>query len=55
MFRRIIVEDWERITAVVGWFLFAFVFISSTVRAIRMSKDAVRRMENLPFERESHE
>jgi len=55
MFRRIIVEDWERTLSLVGWLLFALVFVSAAIRAVLMPKEAVRKMENLPLENESHD
>jgi hypothetical protein len=55
MFRRLILEDWQRTASLLGWALFAFVFLSSAVRAYRMPRAQVRRLESLPFEKESHE
>lgn len=55
MFRRIIVEDWDRVWMLGGWALFAWVFVASAWRAIRLPKAAVLKMENLPLEKESHE
>ena len=55
MFRRLLVEDWQRTASLLGWALFAFVFLSSAVRAYRMPRAQVRRLESLPFEKESHE
>ncbi len=55
VFRRILVEDWQRSASLLGWALFAFVFFASAVRAYRMPRAQVRRLESLPFEKESHE
>lgn len=55
MFHRLLVEDWQRSLTLLGWGLFGFVFVSSAVRAIRMPRETVRRLETLPFEKESHE
>lgn len=55
MFRRILIEDWQRSASLLGWALFVFVFVSSVVRAFRMSRQQVRHLESLPFEKESHE
>lgn len=55
MFRRIILEDWQRSLSLVGWGLFALVFITSGLRAFLLPKDQVRKLENLPLEEEFHE
>jgi uncharacterized membrane protein len=55
MFRRIILEDWQRSLSIVGWVIFAVVFITSTLRAILLPKEQVRKLEGLPLEEESYE
>lgn len=55
MFRRIIVEDWERTLSLLGWALCGLVFLVTTVRALRMPRESVQRLENLPLENETHE
>lgn len=55
MFRRIIFEDWQRSLSIVGWVIFAVVFITSTLRALLMSKEHVRKLEGLPLEEDSYE
>ncbi len=55
MFRRLLLEDWQRSASLIGWALFAFVFVASAVRAFRMPRQQVRHLESLPFQKESHE
>lgn len=55
MFRRIILEDWQRSVSIVGWVIFATVFLTSTLRAILLPKEQVRKLEELPLEEESYE
>jgi hypothetical protein len=55
MFRRIILEDWQRSLSLLGWALFAFVFFSSLLRAAWLPKEEVRKLEELPLEEDFHE
>jgi len=55
MFRRLILEDWQRSLSILGWAMFAFVFISTGVRALLLSRYEVGRMEGLPLEEDLHE
>jgi hypothetical protein len=55
MFRRILLEDWQRTLSLVGWLLFVLVFISSAVRAFRLSRPTIDRLSNLPLDQETHE
>ena len=55
MFRRILLEDWQRTLSLVGWFLFVLVFISSAIRAFRLSRPTLDRLANLPLDPETHE
>ena len=55
MFRRILLEDWQRTLSLLGWFLFVLVFVSSAVRAFRLSRATVDRLSNLPLDQENHE
>ena len=50
MFKRIIYDEWTTIVPLISfWFTFG-VFLTISVRAIFMKKDAVRHMEQLPLE-----
>ncbi len=55
MFRRIIIEDWQRSLSLLGWGLFALVFVTSALRAARLPKHQVRKLKALPLEEDSHE
>ena len=55
MFRRIILEDWQRDLSLLGWALFALVFVTSTLRAFWLPKNVVRKLEDMPLEEESHD
>lgn len=55
MFRRILVEDWQRALSVMSIVLFFAVFIIHAIRVRRMSRDAVARLEKLPLEPDDHD
>jgi hypothetical protein len=54
MFRRIVLEDWQRSLSLIGWGLFALVFVTSILRAFRLPKDQVAQLKGLPLEEDSH-
>ncbi len=55
MFTRVLQGDWQRTAAMLGWALFAAVFLTSSVRALMMPARRVKHLEELPLEEESHE
>ncbi len=55
MFRRLIIEDWQRTLSLVGWMLFALVFVTSGLRAFLLPRTEVKKLEDLPLEKEFHE
>jgi len=55
MFHRILVEDWQRALTIISFAIFAAVFLLTLARALRLSGDHVRRLENLPLENDSDE
>lgn len=50
MFKRVIVEEWTTWAPYVGFWVTFIVFLVLSVRAIRMKKDKVDHMANLPLE-----
>lgn len=50
MFKRIIYDDWTNLVPLISfWFTFG-VFLIITIRALLLTKDKVRHLENLPLE-----
>ncbi len=54
MFRRILVEDWQRALSILSITLFFAVFIIHFIRVRRMSRDTIARLEKLPLEPDDH-
>ncbi|MEY2598147.1 MAG: hypothetical protein RLZZ244_633 [Verrucomicrobiota bacterium] len=54
MFRRILLEDWQRIAALSAWALFAFTFCFSVFRAFRLPSETLRHLERLPLDETPH-
>lgn len=52
MFHRLLLEDWQRSLSLLGWFLFAMVFVLSALRTVCLSRLHIDRMQNLPLETE---
>ena len=55
MFKRLNLEEWERALSLLAWAMFVLVFIATTIRAFRMSRESVQKLENLPLENDHHE
>ena len=55
MFHRILVEDWQRALTIISFAIFATVFLLTLARAMRLSRDRIRHLENLPLENDSDE
>lgn len=55
MFRRLILEDWQRSLSILGWAMFAFVFISTGLRAVFLPKEEAGRLGEMPLEEDSYE
>lgn len=55
MFNKVLQGDWQRVAAILGWVLFALVFLVSTLRALFMPANRVKRLGELPLEKEFHE
>ena len=49
MFRRIIIEDWSIVMAMVAFFFTATVFCYTTVRALKLPKERREKLANLPL------
>jgi hypothetical protein len=49
MFKRLILEDWTVIMPIVAFFFTAAVFVYTTVRALKLSKDRREELANLPL------
>lgn len=54
MFQRLIVEDWQRVLAVLSIVIFLGCFIVIAVRAIRMPKKKLKHLESLPLADDTH-
>lgn len=54
MFRRILVEDWQRALSIMSLTLFFAVFLIHAIRVRRMSRETVARLENLPLENDAN-
>lgn len=55
MFHRILVEDWQRALTIISFAIFAAVFLLTLGRALRLGREQVRHLENLPLENDHHE
>ncbi|MCX6979416.1 MAG: hypothetical protein NTV08_01500 [Verrucomicrobia bacterium] len=55
MFRRIIVEEWQRTLSIVSITLFLAVFILHFFRIRRIPRETISHMENLPLEKDDHD
>ncbi|MFT3992541.1 MAG: hypothetical protein QM680_14160 [Luteolibacter sp.] len=55
MFKRLILESWSEVMAVVAFFFTAAVFCYTSVRAIKLSKDRRDALANLPLQRDGAE
>ncbi len=55
MFHRILVEDWQRALSIASFTIFAFVFVLTFIRVLRMPRKRVSHLENLPLENDTHE
>jgi hypothetical protein len=49
MFKRIILEEWTLVMPIVAFFFTAAVFVYTTVRALKLSKDRREELANLPL------
>lgn len=54
MFRRILVEDWQRVLSTISILLFFAVFIVNFIRVRRMPRETIAHLENLPLENDDH-
>jgi Na+-transporting methylmalonyl-CoA/oxaloacetate decarboxylase gamma subunit len=54
MFKRINYEEWQILFPAVGFIFFFLVFLVVVIWVMRMKKDTVNRMENMPLEDDSH-
>jgi hypothetical protein len=50
MFRRLVFEDSAAIFTVAAFITAVSIFVTISLRAVRMKRPEVRRFENLPFE-----
>ena len=55
MFHRILVEEWQRVLSVLSITLFFAVFVIHFLRARRMPREIIARLENLPLENDDHD
>lgn len=49
MFRRILVEDWQRVLSMVSIGIFFVTFILTTIRTWRTPRERLHHLENLPL------
>ena len=49
MFRRILVEEWQRVLTLISFTLFFSVFLLNVIRVLRMPKKEVQRLGSLPL------
>jgi hypothetical protein len=49
MFKRIILEDWTLVMPVIAFFFTAAVFVYTTIRAMKLSKNRREELANLPL------
>jgi hypothetical protein len=57
MFKRLATEDWHTAIAIFSFVIFSAVFVAAVIRAIRMSRERVRHLSELPLapEKTDHE
>ena len=55
MFRRIIVEEWQRVLSVISISLFLAVCVLHFFRVRRIPRETISHMENLPLEKDDHD
>ncbi|MDR3401093.1 MAG: hypothetical protein P4L99_01240 [Chthoniobacter sp.] len=55
LFHRVLVEDWQRALTIISFGIFALVFLLTLARAMRLRRDQVHHLENLPLENDSDE
>jgi hypothetical protein len=53
MFHRIIVEDWQRALTIISFAIFAMVFLLTLARALRLKRDRIDHLQNLPLQNDS--
>lgn len=54
MFRRILVEDWQRALSVLSITLFFAVFVVHFIRVRRLPRKTIAHLEKLPLEADEH-
>jgi hypothetical protein len=52
MFRRLLVEDWQRTLTMVSFAIFFVTFLATALRTWRMPRERLRHLENLPLQKE---
>jgi len=55
MFQRILVEDWQRTLTMISFAIFGIVFLLMLVRVLRLPREQVRHLENLPLQNDHDE
>ena len=55
MFRRLAVEEWQSMLAIVSFTIFFAVFLLTLIRIWRMPRLAREHMESLPLAEDTHE
>jgi hypothetical protein len=50
MFHRVITEDWQQFTPVIGFWITFVVFIIATIRALLTRRDQCRHLSCLPLD-----
>ncbi len=55
MFRRLLVEDWQRTLTIISFAIFGLVFLLTIVRTLRLPRSKVQHLENLPLENDTDE
>ena len=54
MFHRILVEEWQRALSIMSICIFFAVFSVNLLRIRRLSRTSIKRLENLPLEKDDH-
>jgi hypothetical protein len=55
MFHRILVEDWQRTLTIISFTIFGIVFLLTLLRVLRLPREEIRHLENLPLQNDSDE
>jgi hypothetical protein len=55
MFRRLLLEDWQNVLAIISFSIFFAVFLLSAVRVWLMPRHRLEHMENLPLAHDTDE